>query len=600
MLVTDFNELRIGHLDMIRSLDLISVVDVPELNQIGQLVSRTFAMPIVLISLLNGKDLQVVSHLGLADECASKATFVCMRVLEYKHALIIEDLSQDRRFCDHPLVAQETHLRFCVSTPLLTTSGHAIGVLCMADTVTRQFAVTDLGYLNTYAAIVVARLKLRRLVGRVDSVSSLPNRQQFLADMAAIDDGSQHGYVACMVEVFDMQSTNFLTQSKGALPFESLIRQAGQRISAQLPIGLDLYHVAVTRFAFALAPISHESLLRQLTNLVAAFAEPFIADGVYLRASCRIGVVPFVPQERHDLLRRAVIAIQSAIDSEQSWAYYDAIYDAQIQRKFRMAADAPQALREREFYLQYQPRLDFHSGRYQRVEALLRWRHSELGDLGPAEFVPIIEKTAFVPEVTAWVMDHALAQLAQWQQQGLTLVVSVNVSALDFVDGALPRRVASLCLRHKISPQQLELEVTEGEWMGHDRSAMEQLMALRAFGVAIYIDDFGAGFSNFGYLSRLPLDGFKIDRELVTGADNNPQKIAILTAIMQMARTIGVRLVGEGIETAEQASLLTRLGFDEGQGFHISPPISPDAITAACRGQTKDPSLPQRSVRTPG
>lgn len=567
-----------------RSYDLINVVDNTDLNRAAALISRAFQMSKVLISLMYDGHLRVVSQGGSSTISFSEPTPFCHYTLLHQQPCEVTDVNRDQRFVlQGKASADNLQLRYCASVPLKTSYGHVIGVLTMLDDKPRTMNSSDRESFHSCATLIISKLNLRRQVGRTDPVSGLPNRQQFYADLAVLDIGPAHLAFGCIIEVFDLQSTNCLTQSKGALPFESLIYQAAERVRLHLPDKVELYHVAVARFAFIIDQMTHEDLVSYLASLSATLTEPFYAEGLYLRACCRTGVVPFCSADHRDVLRRAVVAIQNAVDNERPWAYYDPMYDALVQRRSCLASDAPQALRHDQFYLLYQPRIDFGPDQSVRVEALLRWRHPDYGELFPSEFVPIIERTALMPEVTSWVLDRVLAQLARWQQRGFRCIVSINVSATDFVDGELPHRVASACMQHQISATQVELEVTEGEWMGGARSAYEQLTALQAFGVAIYIDDFGSGFSNFGYLSRLPLTGFKIDRELVMGAERNAKKTAILTALVQLAHALGVRLIAEGVETKEQMHLLHRLGFNEGQGFYFSFPLDASQVEQAWR-----------------
>ena len=571
------------HLARFRSYDLINVVDTTDLDRATELIARAFHMAKALVSLVYDGQLRVVSQGGRLPSAFSQPTAVCRYAALHKQPCEVNDLRADTRFAHAAGEGVYQTVRYCASVPLITAYGHVIGVLTILDEAPRALIASDLDYFQSCAVLIISKLNLRRQVGRTDPVSGLPNRQQFYADLSNFDINHADAVFGCVIEVFDLQSTHCLTQSKGALPFESLIYQAAERIRVHLPKKVELYHVAVARFAFIIDQMTHEGLLSYLASLSSALTDPFYAEGIYLRTCCRTGVVPLRSGDQSDLLRRAVVAIQNAVDNERPWAYYDPMYDALVQRRSSLASDAPHALGHDQFYLLYQPRIDFALEQTLRVEALLRWRHPDYGDLFPSEFVPIIERTALMPDVTAWVLDRVLAQLAVWQQRGFRCTVSINVSAVDFIDGELPHRVATACLQHHISPTQVELEVTEGEWMGRARSAFEQLTALQTFGVAIYIDDFGSGFSNFGYLSRLPLTGFKIDRELVMGAERNLKKTAILTALVQLAQALGVRLIAEGIETEEQMHLLRRLGFNEGQGFYFSLPLDPDQIEHAWR-----------------
>lgn len=565
-------------LALIRSMDLLNAIDAPELDRIVQLVAHAFSMPIVLITLVNRDELVLICRTGLALDHTDRASSICTYTIEQRDVLEIEDLSKSARFARIPLVRNEPWIRYYAGAPLIAPAGCAIGTLCLIDYAPRRLHQEDRARLKAYAALVIDQLWLRRSIGRIEAVTGLPNRQQFQADMAALESATAQEATLLWIEVLNVQNMYVMAQSKGPRPLEMLIRQAADRAREAIPGGIELYHVGVTRFAAVLdepMPLERDELL---DRIVGRFREPFNAEGLEVRVTLRIGVVPFRHRQWHDVVRQGICALHDAIERDRSWCLYDEDYDARNQRRMQIASDALRGLEENQFRLVYQPRYDVREGGFRKVEALVRWHHPTLGELSPGEFVPLIESTALMPRLTDWVLERALAQLGQWRAAGMQVKSSINLSAADFLDGLLPQRLQSALQQHRIDPGLLELEVTEGAWLDPDRGAAAQLAEIRDWGVRVFIDDFGAGFCNFGYLNRLPIDGLKIDRALVSGVDADPARRAVARAIIQMAHAMRLVVVAEGVETDGELAAMRDEGCEEIQGYYLAPPLPAAAL----------------------
>ncbi|WCE06259.1 EAL domain-containing protein [Pseudoxanthomonas sp. JBR18] len=568
-----FPDVENDRLALIRSMDLLKSVNNPELERIADLASHAFSMPTVLISLVDRDEQIFLCRIGFEAERTDRSISVCTHAIQQRGVFEVDDLTLDARFKANPLVISGPRIRFYAGAPLITASGHAIGTICLIDYEPRTLTERDRQRLQAYAGLVVDQLSLRRLVGRVDAVTGRPNRQQFMADFAAPEVADQQQAALYLVEFIDVHSAHLLSQSRGMQPIESLIRQACQRIREALPQACELYHVAVARFAFVLPHGAEHPEQPVVQRLCGAFAAPMEADGLRLNASIRIGVAPFDRRPCHDVLRRAICAMQEAIERDRPYSRYDPDYDASKQRALGIAIDADRALVQGEFHLVYQPRYNVRQGTFGKAEVLLRWRHPTLGELSPGEFIPLLQKTAVMPRITDWVIEQALAQLAKWRQRGLEMGISINVTAADVTDGALAARLQQTLARHQLPPAVIELEITEGEWLKPGGSAAIQLAALRASGVCVSLDDFGAGFCNFGYLPRLPIDGLKIDRALVSNAHADPVLGGVAQAILRLAHVMGLNVVAEGVETPDERRFFEREGCDEIQGYLFSRPL---------------------------
>lgn len=233
--------------------------------------------------------------------------------------------------------------------------------------------------------------------------------------------------------------------------------------------------------------------------------------------------------------------------------------------------------------LVYQPRIDLVSRACVGAEALSRWRHPTLGDISPGEFIPLVEQTSMAKATTAWVVEAALRQLADWRDMGLDLQLSVNVSAANLVEPDFAERVAGGLARHALAPGSLELELTESAVMEDAGKALVMLEAIAAAGIRLAIDDFGTGYSSLAYLQRLPAQVVKIDQTFMRDIMADERKQSLVLMMISLSHNFGYRVVAEGVETAEVLHLIGQAGCDEAQGYLFGRPMSPEQFAAWCR-----------------
>jgi EAL domain-containing protein (putative c-di-GMP-specific phosphodiesterase class I)/GGDEF domain-containing protein len=551
----------------------------PGLDRLTDMVADAFSVPTVLVSLVGEAEQRFVSRVGMDEQGTEREASICAVAIEQEGVFVVPDLTADPQFSSNRLVCGEPGFRFYAGAPLVTPSGYAVGTLCVLDHQPRTFSSQDCRRLADFAALVLDQIALSKMVGRRDPITGLANRQQFYADIQAMAGSGFAGtFDLALVDVIDLPLAYRLAQALGMGPVESVIRQVAQRLeSIVLPFGT-LYHVAVARFAFFLRPLPGAACEQLLDEVARAVAEPLDAEGIPLRPTCHAGFVSFGAVDATDALRRAVSATQDAIDDRATWRVYDAARDERMRRQYRLAADVPEALEGNQFHLLFQPKVELVSGHVRGCEALLRWTHPELGALSPAEFIPIVAGTALMRNVTDWVLDAACQQVAAWEDEGLAMRVSVNVTASDFDGGELPDRVFSACQKHGVAPTSIEFEIVEGDWLDHSPGVLEQLDRLREQGVRIAIDDFGIGYSNFSYLYTIPFDILKIDQALVRGFLSNARQEAMLTGIIRLCSRLGITSVAEGVETANEHSALLAAGCREGQGYLYAEPLTARAF----------------------
>jgi len=260
---------------------------------------------------------------------------------------------------------------------------------------------------------------------------------------------------------------------------------------------------------------------------------------------------------------------------------FSSAQDAVYRRRFTLVNDFGAALeRPGQLRLVFQPKVDLANGACIGAEALLRWAHPVLGDVSPAEFIPIIERTAMARPTTAWVLEAAMQQLAAWKASGLVLQLAVNVSAANLLEPDFAARVAEGLARHALPASCLSLEITESALMTNPKMAQATLEGLAATGVHLAIDDFGTGYSSLSYLQRLPVQVVKIDQSFMRDLATDPRRRALVSAMIALSQNLGHKVVAEGVETDVVATWLRGMGCDQAQGYLFARPLAPAAFAA--------------------
>ncbi|MFN4148967.1 MAG: putative bifunctional diguanylate cyclase/phosphodiesterase, partial [Rhodocyclaceae bacterium] len=270
----------------------------------------------------------------------------------------------------------------------------------------------------------------------------------------------------------------------------------------------------------------------------------------------------------------ADIAMYRSKETGQTgYTFFSREMNRQALERLRLESGLRQGIAQNELRLFYQPKIDVTSGRIAGAEALVRWQHSDLGLLPPDAFIPIAEETDLITDLTGWVLDAVLQQVRAWDEAGLpTFKIAINLSARDFLPG-LPERLQGLLERYRVTPERVELEITESLLTQGDSQVAGLVDSLAALGVSLALDDFGTGYSSLAYLKRFPIDTLKIDRSFVEGIPGDENDCAIAKAIVSLAQSLELRVVAEGVETRAQQEFLSRLGCQEIQGYLFSPPV---------------------------
>lgn len=314
--------------------------------------------------------------------------------------------------------------------------------------------------------------------------------------------------------------------------------------------------------------------------MLVEFARPVVVEAHELVSTASVGVSMF-PRDGSDfdtLFKNADTATYVAkAAGRNAYRFYDAGMQADALERMRLVGKLRTAVARGELRLHYQPQIDLHTGEVVGAEALVRWQHPELGLVSPARFIPVAEDSGLIVPIGEWVLREACRQAAEWQRAGLpSIVVAVNLSVVQFRHGDLVGTVADALRESCLATRFLELEVTESILIGDVENVSNAVAELKSMGLKFSIDDFGTGYSNLAYLKRFAFDKLKIDQSFVRDMDSNADSRALVRAIVQMAHSLGLRTIAEGVERALVVEQLVALGCDEVQGYYYGRPVPPD------------------------
>ena len=571
------NFLEEARLDALHQLKLLDTAPSESFDRITRMASQIFGLPVAAVSLTDRDRQWFKSRVGIEHWSIPRDKAPCAQVAEANEPLVIEDFLTDPCYADSLLAQAGT--RFYAGAPLITSDGYGIGSLCVLGTEPRVATASEVAALTDLAKMVMSQIELQHAFGRIDPISGLPTRNQFRDDLIdlARDHPGQHRF-GVVIELARDEQLSKIARAMGGVRIDELVCEASRALRLALGDKRTAYHVGAAQFAFLSPPDVEEAAYIQL--LQSTFELLRSSSSARFVTSIAIGVRPFtvgkVPAD--DILRGAASAAQDARRTDGAIALYSEANDIAHQRQYNLLRDFGAALEAGDqLRLVFQPRLDLATGRCIGAETLLRWRHPQLGDVSPAEFIPLIEQTSLARPTTQWVLCAALDQLVDWRSQGITLALSINISAANLTEPDLIQRIQLGLLQRNLRPEQIEIELTESAIMEYPDQAIATLSELAAAGVRLAIDDFGTGHSSLAYLQRLPAYVVKIDQAFVrnlTRAEGSD--FVLIETMVGLAHKLGYRVVAEGVETAAAAALLTQTGCEEAQGFLFARPMEPE------------------------
>jgi diguanylate cyclase (GGDEF)-like protein len=411
-----------------------------------------------------------------------------------------------------------------------------------------------------------------------DSLTGLPNRSHFIESVKQALSLARRQQFALGLLMFDLDRFKAINDTMGHAAGDTLICAVAERLKQNLRTEDLICRPGSDEFLIVLPYVNDsQDLARAAHKLQRCLDAPFNVDGVELFVTLSIGIstFPHDGETPEQLILRAETAMYEAKKGGgNGFAFYATEMSALAREHLQIENQLRYAIERREFQLHYQPQNDMQTGKVLSVEALIRWNMPGQGMIAPLKFIPVAETSGLIVPIGEWVMTEACRQAQEWQSRGADpLRVAVNVSARQFKDPNLIKKIAQSLETTGLDPRLLELELTESIVMEDPVNSARRLNEIRDLGVSISIDDFGTGYSSLSYLRQFPIDVLKIDRSFVRDVNVDPHNAAIVTAILAMARQLQIKVVAEGIETSEQQQFLAAHGCELGQGYFFSKPL---------------------------
>ncbi len=422
-----------------------------------------------------------------------------------------------------------------------------------------------------------AELRLLKLA-HFDTLTGLPNRSQFYAALTrALEQAHDHKW-SVGVLFLDIDRFKTINDTLGHPIGDELLRQFSSRLVDCLRVRDTIGRFGGDEFAAILMlPEGPSTALVVIEKIREALRRPFDLEGHEVTATASIGITVY-PDDGADadtLIKYADTAMYRAKEAgRDAYRFFTAEMNAQSLARLDLENALRRAIDNEEFVLFFQPKVHIGSGRISGAEALIRWKRPGHGMVSPALFIPILEETGLIVRVGTWVLNEACRKISEWGKSKTGPVhLSVNVSGIQFFVGGLEEEVLKAIKVHDIAPELLELELTESSLMSNAEDTITVLRNLKALGIQISIDDFGTGYSSLAYLKRFPIDKLKIDIAFVREVTSNPDDAAIVLAIINMAHSLKLQVIAEGVEKEAQLAYLRRHGCDEMQGYYFSRPV---------------------------
>jgi diguanylate cyclase (GGDEF)-like protein len=450
----------------------------------------------------------------------------------------------------------------------------------------------DGGWVTTHEDVTEQRQQEERIrhMARHDALTQLPNRIQFLEEMASAETAIDRGEKVALLCI-DLDHFKGVNDTLGHTLGDKVLQQASARLWGTTRENDVLARLGGDEFALLLRGIDNPADAAAISErIVHVMGQPFSIEGhqVVIGASVGIAMAPQDGQTSDELVKNADLALYRAKNEGRStFHFFEAGMDAAIQKRRLMESGLRLALARSEFRLVYQPLIGLKENRITCLEALLRW-DSERGTVSPAEFIPIAEETGLIVPIGEWVLREACRQAVQWPDD---VRVAVNLSVVQFKNRHLYETVEAALRETGLKPTRLELEITESLLLADNEPTLKTLHKLRALGVRISMDDFGTGYSSLSYLRSFPFDKIKIDRSFMRDLKSKGDSLAIIKAVISLCHSLGMSTTAEGIETEEQLAAVREQGCNEVQGFLFSPPVSPAAVTDMLDKEALRPKL---------
>lgn len=530
----------------------------------------------------HGHDDGYLAEVGRALSRMNEDPGAAARVLRSRTPVIVNDIASDHTIAFKDAALKRGY-RSCVVLPLVVEDETA-GVLTLYATEAGIFDQEEMGLLMDLASDIgramayIDKSEQLNFLAYHDMLTGLCNRTMLHEHLTQEVAHAQRVGAQTAIVFIDLDNFKLVNDSLGHGAGDRLLKVTADRLLSCLRDVDTVARQGGDEFVVILPDQANPDMVSSaLERILDAVAKPVSIEGRQINVTCSMGVSIY-PRDGMDadtLLKNADAAMYRAKEiGRNNFQFYASEMNARVNDRLALQSSLRRALDREEFFLHYQPQIDIASGDVIAAEALVRWAHPELGLVPPGRFIPLAEESGLIGPLGEWVLQAACTQIKAWRASGVPLArVAVNLSARQFRGAGLDRQVGRVLAATGVEAQWLELELTESMLMQHGEEVIAALQNLRDMGVKLAIDDFGTGYSSLSYLRRFPVNRLKIDRSFVREMASNSDDAAITSGIIALAHSIHLRVVAEGVESAEQLELLRLAGCDEAQGYYLGRPM---------------------------
>jgi diguanylate cyclase (GGDEF)-like protein len=517
--------------------------------------------------------------------------------------LITPNIATELEKSTYHKLALRYDLRAYWSVPIFSSDGALLGIFTSYYRQPNRPTPEELQLVGMASQLAAIALEHHQLTEQLayqaqhDALTGLPNRPLFEDRLhQAIARARRSGSLVGLLYV-DLDRFKLVNDTLGHAAGDTLLRQVAQRLKSCVREGDMVARIGGDEFSVVLNDLENpQDAEGVIQRILETLKQPLVLRGheLFVTTSIGISLYPTDGDEAEELLRKADNALyRGKQQGRNTYQFYTPEIDEAVHEHFRLKYHLQGAIERGELLLYYQPQFKVTSGELVGLEALLRWNHPELGLISPNKFISLAEESGLIVPFGAWVLAEACRQNQFWQQAGYpALRMAINVSILQFTRANFVETVVQALEQVRLDPKWLQLELTESLLMRNPKDTASKLSRLRTLGVVIAIDDFGTGYSSLTYLRQLPIDTLKIAQpfvgEIGVNLHNSPGDEAIITAITNLAHSLGMRVVAEGVETEQQLEFLRRIGCDEMQGFLFSQPLPAPETEALLRSTFKN------------
>lgn len=587
-------------LEELYRLGILDTAAEERFDRFTQCVADIFEVPTAFISFIDRNRQWVKSCCGIPFTGSERDVAFCSYTILHPELLVIPDATRDPRFADNPLVLEQPHIRFYAGAVLRGPRGHALGTLCLIDTAPREMSDRERNRLLTVARMLEQELlyefrfqEIRKQAyhdAHYDSKTGLPNANLFLDRVSQTIPLARGSSIGLLVAIMELRTLPDVLSVVGKHLGDNLLRACAERLTTKLSSACTVARWRGDHFALLLPNLKHPEEAMTFSHLLGdAFKEPVQVDSraFQLDVICGAAIYPDSGLDAETLMASAQTALRQSQQAPHAPCRLHTLEIGRaMSRRLHLEENLREALANHSLSVVYQPIVTISTGIIHAVEVLSRWEGASLGVIPTEEFIRLAEQAGLIMAVDEQAITRAARQLRLWDELGYDrLSMAVNISGKTLLQENFPVWLQAVLEPSGLPPSRVILEITENHLLNDIDLARRNIASGRKSGFRFAIDDFGAGFSSFDYLTKLSVDEIKIDRTFTKEMTERTVDASIAHALINMARDLGIPPVAEGVETYEQVLYLKAYQCKDAQGYYFGRPVSPENLNPALKRQ---------------